>query len=60
MTYTLKAIGLEQKFTGSLNEAIELAKQLDEEYQRAWGVTVEDEDGATVATVESGNVERED
>lgn len=56
-TYHLSAIGVAAIFTGSLNEAIEEAKKLDEEYQRFGGVTISTEDGDVLVTVEDGEVE---
>lgn len=56
-TYHLHAIGVATIFTGTLNEAIEEAKKLDEEYQRFGGVTISTEGGDVLATVEDGEIE---
>lgn len=56
-TYTLSAIGIERTFTGTLEEAIALARQLDAEFQRAYGVTITDASGNTIATVDDGQIE---
>lgn len=55
-TYTLTAIGISRTITGTLEDAIRLAMEIDREYQRAYGVTVTDEDGLTVATVDGDEV----
>ncbi len=55
-TYTLTAIGISRTITGTLADAIRLAIEIDREYQRAYGVTVTDEDGLTVANVDDGEV----
>ena len=57
--YTLSAIGIERTFSGSLEGAIALARQIDAKYQRAFGVTITDADGNTVATVDGDEVEVE-
>lgn len=51
-TYTLTAIGISRTVTGTLEDAIRLAIEIDREYQRAYGVTITDEEGLTVATVD--------
>lgn len=56
-TYTLSAIGFEQQFSGPLADALALARQIDAEYQRAYGVTITDADGHTVCTVDDGVIE---
>ena len=56
-TYTLSAIGIERQYTGPLADAIALARQIDAEYQRAYGVAVIDVDGHTVCTVDDGVIE---
>tara|TARA_R110000868_G_C10391153_1_gene720370 strand:+ start:189 stop:371 length:183 start_codon:yes stop_codon:yes gene_type:complete len=56
-TYTLSAIGIERQYTGPLAGAIALARQIDAEYQRAYGVTITDVDGHTVCTVDDGVIE---
>ncbi len=55
-TYTLTAIGISRTITGTLADAIRLAIEIDREYQRAYGVTVTDEVGLTVANVDDGEV----
>lgn len=55
-TYTLTAIGVSRTITGTLADAIRLAMEIDREYQRAYGVTVTDEDGLTIANVDDGEV----
>jgi hypothetical protein len=40
-----------------MNEAIERAKQIDAEYQPAFGVQVEDEDGNTLWSTEADETE---
>lgn len=59
-TYTLSAIGIERTFTGTLEEAIALAREIDAKYQRAYGVTIYDADGDTVATVDDDRIEIEE
>lgn len=59
-TFTLTAIGINRTVTGTLDDAIAAAIEIDAEYQRAFGVTVTDEDGWTVATVDGDNIERDD
>jgi len=56
-TYTLSAIGIERTVTGTLAEAIALAREIDAEYQRAYGVTIIDAGGNTIATVDEGRIE---
>jgi len=55
-TYTLSAIGIERTVTGTLAEVIALAREIDAEYQRAYGVTITDADGNTIATVDDGQI----
>ena len=40
------------EFEGTEDEAIEKANELQAEYQAAFGIAVEDEDGDTVATID--------
>lgn len=56
MQYTLTAIGIRRTITGTLEDAIRLAIEIDREFQRAYGVTITDADGLTVATVDDGEV----
>ena len=56
-TYTLTAIGFERQFVGPLADALALARQIDAEYQRAYGVAVIDADGHTICTVDDGVIE---
>ena len=56
-TYTLSAIGFERQLTGTLADALALARQIDAEYQRAYGVTIIDVEGHTVCTVDDGVIE---
>lgn len=56
MQFTLTAIGVSRTITGTLEDAIRLAIEIDREFQRAYGVTITDADGLTVATVDDGEV----
>lgn len=56
MQYTLTAIGVSRTINGTLEDAIRLAIEIDREYQRAYGVTITDADGLTVATVDGDEV----
>lgn len=56
MQYTLTAIGVSRTITGTLEDAIRVAIEIDREFQRAYGVTVTDEDGLTIANVDDGEV----
>ena len=56
--FHLTAIGVSRYVEGSLQEAIRVAKQIDREYNRAFGVTITDDEGEVVATVEDGQVNR--
>lgn len=55
-TYTLTAIGVSRTITSTLEDAIRLAIEIDREFQRAYGVTITDADGLTVATVDGDEV----
>jgi hypothetical protein len=45
-------------FEGTAEQAIAAAKAMDEELQPAYGVSVEDDNGDTVAEVRDGTVEQ--
>lgn len=47
-TYTITSIKHTETFRGTLDEAIERARAIDAEYQPAYGVQVEGEDGETL------------
>lgn len=47
-TYTIISCKARETVTGTLADAIAAARRMDAEYQPAFGVTVEDEDGQTV------------
>jgi hypothetical protein len=46
-TYTIRSVKHTETFRGALRQAIERAQAINEEYQPAFGVQVETEDGAT-------------
>ena len=56
--YTLTAIGVTRTVEGTLDDAIRIARQIDREYQRAYGVTISDSEGEVVATVEDDEISR--
>ena len=47
-TYQIRSIKYSEKFTGTLDMAIDRANEINAEYQPAYGVQVEDEDGLAV------------
>lgn len=47
-TYRITSIKHSESFEGDLSDAIARAREIDEEYQPAFGVQVEDVDGVTV------------
>ncbi len=47
-TYKITSIKRTEEFTGELSGAIERAKEIDAEYQPAWGVQIEDATGDNV------------
>lgn len=51
-TYTISSIKQTEKFNGTLDEAIDRAIALDEEYQPAFGVQVEDDDETILFSTE--------
>ena len=51
-TYKLISTKGTQEFVGTEAEAIEAARKMQDKLQAAFGVSVEDEDGNTVAEVE--------
>lgn len=59
-TYTLTAIGITRTVTGTIDDAIAAAIRIDAEYQRAYGVSITDANGWTVATVDGDSIERDD
>lgn len=51
-TYRLISSKGSASVTGTLNEAVEAAKKMMADLQPAYGVSVEDESGATVAEID--------
>lgn len=47
-TYTISSIKHTEEFSGTLQEAIARANEINEEYQPAYGVQIEDADGAVL------------
>lgn len=60
MTYYLWGIGISATVDGTLDDAIARAVELDERYQRAYGITITDARERVFATVDDGKVELED
>lgn len=58
MPYTLHAIGVTKTVRYDLTGAIEVARQIDNEYQRFGGVDVVDVDGNVVANVDNDVITR--
>ena len=47
-TYQIKSVKIKQGFEGTLDEAIDRAIEINDEYQPSFGVQVEDESGETL------------
>ena len=58
-TFTLTTTKATKTVTGTIEEAIAAAIELDHDLQPAFGVTVSDENGNTVAEIRDGQVETE-
>lgn len=58
MDYRLISTKGTRTMTGSEREAIAAAIEMDDELQPAYGVTVESEDGDTIAEIRDGVIER--
>ena len=57
MTYMLISSKGSRMFRGTQAEAIDAAVEMEAELQPSFGVSVEDEDGETVADVRDGKVQ---
>ncbi len=60
MKWYLWGIGISAIVDGTLDDAIARAIELDERYQRAYGVTVTDARERVYATVDDGKIELEE
>lgn len=58
MEYRLISTKGEQTVSGTQTEAIQAAIAMEQELQPAYGVTVEDEQGNTIAEIRDGAVEQ--
>lgn len=56
-TYTIRSVKHTEDHDGTWESAVERARVIEEEYQPAFGVAVEDTDGALVAEVRDGMVD---
>lgn len=52
MNMTIKSIKVSESFVGDLDEAIERAREIEEEYRPAWGVQVVDDAGNIIFDTE--------